>query len=90
MIAENHQDSQHGQLLLCEALSRFREQGYREAAAITASDRAKRLFDRHGGRPEPDRPWQKRLLQDAIARYQPEDRGQVKLFHFDLRTGNGR
>lgn len=89
VIAENHQDSQHGQLLLCEALSRFREQGYMEAAAITASDRAKRLFDRNGGRPEPDRPWQKRLIEDAVPRYQPEERGQVQLFRFDLRTGNG-
>ncbi len=73
VIAENHQDSQHGQLLLCEALSRFREQGYMEAAAITASDRAKRLFDRNCGRPEPDRPWQKRLLEDAVPRYQPKN-----------------
>jgi hypothetical protein len=49
VIAENHQDSQHGQLLLSEALSRFREKGHKLAVAVTASDRAKRLFARSGG-----------------------------------------
>ncbi|MHB8902669.1 MAG: GNAT family N-acetyltransferase [Thermoguttaceae bacterium] len=84
VIAENHQDSQHGQLLLTEALSRFREKGCKLAVAVTASDRAKRLFSRNGGRPGAERPWQQRMLDAAQARYQPEERGDVLFFQFDL------
>jgi len=84
VIAENHQDSQHGQLLLTETLSRCREQAHKVAVAVTASDRAKRLFARCGGRPGADRPWQHRLLDAALARYQPDERPQVELYQFAL------
>ena len=40
------------ELLLSEALSRFREKGCQLAVAVTASERAKRLFVRSGGRAE--------------------------------------
>lgn len=84
VIAENHQDSQHGQLLLSEALSRFREKGCKLAVAITASDRAKRLFSRSGGRPGAERSWQQQMLGTALARYHTEERENVLLFRFDL------
>lgn len=84
VIAENHQDSQHGQLLLSEALSRFREKGCKLAVAITASDRAKRLFSRSGGRPGAERPWQQQMLGAALARYHTEERENVLFFRFDL------
>ncbi len=84
VIAENHQDSQHGQLLLTEALSRFREQGHKLAVAVTASDRAKRLFTRSGGRPGAERPWQQRMYDAALARYHPDERDKVQFFQFDL------
>ena len=84
VIAENHQDSQHGQLLLTEALSRFREKGHKVAAAVTASDRAKRLFARSGGRPGAERPWQRRMFDAALARYHADERDEVQLFQFDL------
>ena len=84
VIAENHQDSQHGQLLLTEALSRFREKGHRVAVAVTASDRAKRLFTRSGGRPGAERPWQQRMYDAALARYRADERDVVQLFQFDL------
>ena len=84
VIAENHQDSQHGQLLLAEALSRFREKGHKTAVAVTASDRAKRLFSRSGGRPGAERPWQQRMFDAALARYDAEERGDVLFFQFDL------
>lgn len=84
VIAENHQDSQHGQLLLTEALSRFREKGCRLAVAITASDRAKRLFSRNGGRPGAERPWQQQMFGTSLSRYQPEERSNVLFFQFDL------
>ncbi len=86
VIAENHQDSQHGQLLLTEALSRFREMGYREAVAVTASDRAKRLFERSGGRGGVERPWQRRMFDAALARYHADERDNVELFCFDLQN----
>lgn len=84
VIAENHQDSQHGQLLLDEALSRFREKGHKVAVAVTASDRAKRLFVRSGGRAGVERPWQQRMFDAALARYHPDERDDVQLFQFDL------
>jgi amino-acid N-acetyltransferase len=84
VIGENHQDSQHGQLLLGEALSRFRQQGCAAAAAITASDRSKRLFGRSGGRADETGPWQASLLNEAIQRYHPDERGEVQLFTFRL------
>jgi len=84
VIGENHQDSQHGQLLLGEALSRFRQQGCTAAAAITASDRSKRLFERNGGTPEPAGPWQTNLMETAVQRYHPDERGDVQLFVFQL------
>jgi N-acetylglutamate synthase-like GNAT family acetyltransferase len=84
VIAENHQDSQHGQLLLTEVLSRFREKGHTVAVAVTASDRAKRLFTRCGGRSGAERPWQRRLLDAALARYHADERADVELFRFDL------
>ncbi len=84
VIAENHQDSQHGQLLLSEALSRFREKGCKLAVAITASDRAKRLFSRSGGRPGAERLWQQQMLDAALARYHMEERENVLFFRFDL------
>jgi hypothetical protein len=71
-------------LLLAEALGRFREQGYRAAAAITASERAKRLFDRHGGLPNAAGSWQAKLLDEALARYHPDERQEVTLFQFRL------
>jgi acetylglutamate kinase len=84
VIAENHQDSQQGQLLLSEALSRFREQGYAAAAAITASERAKRLFERNG-RPAPAADgWQARLLAESLGRYHPDERSEVQLFELPL------
>ncbi len=84
VIAENHQDSQHGQLLLTEALSRFREKGHNVAVAVTASDRAKRLFARSGGTPGAERPWQHRMFDAALARYHAGERDNVQLFQFDL------
>lgn len=84
VIAENHQDSQHGQLLLTEALSRFREKGHKVAVAVTASDRAKRLFARSGGASGVERPWQRRMLDASLARYHADERDNVQLFQFDL------
>jgi len=84
VIAENHQDSQHGQLLLSEALGRLREGGYATAAAITASERAKRLFQRNGGVPAANGPWQAQLLENALPRYHVDERSRVQLFEFAL------
>ena len=82
VIGENHHDSQHGQLLLSEALSRFRQQGERHVAAVTAAVRAKQLFQRNGAVPVADAAWQIRLLEQARARYHPAEREQVQLFVF--------
>jgi acetylglutamate kinase len=84
VVGENHQDSQHGQLLLSEALGRLRARGYAGAAAITASERAKRLFERTGALPGATAPWQTKLLNQALERYAPEERSQVELFQFTL------
>ena len=67
VIAENHQDSQQGQLLLSEAIGRFREKGYAWAVAVTASDRAKRLFERNGHEVTAPTDWQAQLLADSRA-----------------------
>lgn len=84
VIGENHQDSQHGQLLLSEALARFREEGDTGAAAITASERARRLFERNGGVATAEGSWQQQLLEHSRKRYHPDERGLVQLFEFTL------
>ncbi len=84
VIGENHQDSQHGRLLLGEALGRFRERGYTRAAAVTASDRAKRLFARSGAAPRARGPWQSEFLEKTQGRYHPDERDEVQLFDFRL------
>ncbi|MBN2474959.1 MAG: hypothetical protein JXB62_10155 [Pirellulales bacterium] len=88
VIAESHHDSQQGQLLLSEALGRLREQGVWGTVAITASEKASRLFRRLGGTESPAGTWQTALLKDAARRYAPEERGKVQLFEFPL-TDNG-
>lgn len=83
VVGEDHQDSQQGQLLLSEALERFRQRGYRHLVAITASPRAKRAFERVGGQvPKPMTPWQELLLTEAKKRYHGEEQNQVELFTF--------
>jgi len=84
VIAENHHDSQHGQLLLSEALVRLAGRGCDSAVAVTASERAKRLFSRCGGQTAAGHDWQSRLLERALQRYHPEEQSQVQLFAFAL------
>ena len=84
VIGENHQDSQHGQLLLTETLGRLRERGYSAAAAITASDRAKRLFQRSGGTAAASGVWQMQRLSQSRQRYHPAERDSVDLYEFQL------
>ena len=85
VIAENHQDSQQGELLLGEALARLRDQECSMAVAITASERARSLFVRLGGVPASMGPWQTSLIERAVQRYAVEERGQVQLFEFALK-----
>ncbi len=83
VVGEDHQDSQQGQLLLSEALERFRQRGYQHLVAITASPRAKRAFERVGGHvPQNLTPWQTELLTEARRRYQPEEQDDVQLYSF--------
>jgi acetylglutamate kinase len=84
VIGEDHQDSQHGQLLLSEALGRLRGRGFVAAAAVTASEPAKRVFHRLGGVPRQEGPWQSKLLEKALPRYKPQEQDQVELFEFKL------
>ncbi len=84
VIGENHQDSQYGQLLLTETLGRLREEGYAAAAAITASDRARRLFERNGGKPASGGTWQLRQLAEAQNRYHPDEQALVQIYEFSL------
>ncbi|MFC1597219.1 GNAT family N-acetyltransferase [Planctomycetota bacterium] len=85
VIAENHQDSQQGQLLLSEALARLLDQGCSRAVAITASERAQSLFARSGGELASTGSWRTSLLQKAVQRYAVEERDQVRLFEFALK-----
>ena len=82
VIAENHQDSQHGQLLLTETLSRLREKNHSAAAAITASERAKRLFLQNGATRWTDGSEPARLLERARRRYHDHERDLLQLFHW--------
>jgi acetylglutamate kinase/predicted GNAT family N-acyltransferase len=86
VIAENHQDSQHGQLLLTETLACLRERGCVRAVAITASHRASALFRRLGGvcTPAVDSP--SPLARKSLLRYAPEERGQVEWIEFLLQA----
>lgn len=84
VIAENHQDSQQGQLLLTEALTRLREQRYRRAVAISASERAQRLFRRVGGTAVPAIQCTSPLAHKSLERYVPEERHLVEWFEFRL------
>jgi acetylglutamate kinase len=84
VIGENHQDSQHGQLLLTETLGRLRGKGIQTAAAITASNHAKRLFQRNGGIVAASGGWQMQHLAQSRQRYHPDERETVELFEFPL------
>lgn len=84
VIAENHQDSQHGQLLLTESLARLRERGCVRAVALTASPRASALFRRVGGVASLAVDSVSPLAQKSLLRYAPEERGQVEWIEFLL------
>jgi len=84
VIAENHQDSQQGQLLLTEAFARLREQGCSRAVAISASQRAQGLFRRLGGTATPALDCSSPLAAKSLERYRPEERHQVQWFQFQL------
>jgi ribosomal protein S18 acetylase RimI-like enzyme len=84
VIAENHQDSQHGQLLLSETFSRLQERACVRAVALTASPRASRLFQRLGGRVMPAASCPETLAQTALLRYQPAERHEVNWIEFLL------
>ncbi len=84
VIGEDHHDSQQGQLLLAETLSRLREQGHSRAIAITASQRAQNLFTGIGGAQVSSGPWHATLLSKARQRYAPAERDDVQLFEFTL------
>ncbi|MBN2217416.1 MAG: hypothetical protein JW719_08570 [Pirellulales bacterium] len=86
VIAEDHQDWQHGQLLLCETLDRLRDQGYATAAAISASPRAQSLFTRLGKTSAAEGDWQAAMLEKSRQRYAPEERDDVQLFEFALKN----
>ena len=84
VIAENHQDSQQGQLLFSEALDRLRGQGCLRAVAITASERAQSLFESLGGVATSAPLGESALLEKAVQRYAPQERGQARLYEFLL------
>jgi acetylglutamate kinase len=84
VIAENHQDSQQGQLLCNETFTRLRQQGYRRAVAITGAQKAQALFRRLGGKAMPAVAHPSQRVQHALQRYQPAERDQVELFEFSL------
>ncbi len=86
VIAENHQDSQHGQLLLSETLARLRERGCVQAVAITASLRAQALFRRLGGTATPAVDCQSPLAQKSLLRYAPAERQQVEWIEFLIQS----
>ena len=85
VVGENHQDSQQGQLLLSEALARLREQQAAGAVAVTASQRARVVFERLGGHAGAETTWQKQMLNRAKRRYAPAEQNDVQLFVFQLR-----
>jgi N-acetylglutamate synthase-like GNAT family acetyltransferase len=84
VIAENHQDSQQGQLLLTEAFARLREQGFARAIALSASPRAQILFRRMGGVATPAAECDSPLARKSLQRYQPSERRQVEWIEFRL------
>lgn len=86
VVGENHQDSQQGQLLLSEALARLREQDAAGAVAITASPRARGLFERLGGQVTSQERWQNNLLNHAKKRYAAAEQNEVTLVAFQWRT----
>jgi hypothetical protein len=87
VIGEDHHDSQQGQLLLTETLTRLHEHGDRCVIAVTASPRAQNLFARLGGVPGTTTAWQVSLLNKAGERYAPAEREALQLFQFALGAG---
>lgn len=84
VIGENQQNSQQGQLLLSEALSRFKERGHQTVVSITASPHAAKLFERSGGVKGTPQPWQQQLRETSRQRYPSDEQNAVQLFTFDL------
>lgn len=85
VVAEDHQNSQQGQVLLSEALTRFKNHGDKFSYAITAADGAKKLFERHDGKKASlDTPWKEELLMKSRDRYKEDEKDLVELFEFNL------
>lgn len=81
-VAENHQSSQYGRVLLEECLVRIREAGYTRAVSITAADQLKHLYRQYGG--VQDQGEFADVLAPSLKRYDPTERELVHLYAFDM------
>lgn len=81
-VAENHQSSQYGRVLLEECLVRIREAGYTRAVSITAADQLKHLYKQYGG--VKDEGEYRDVLAPSLNRYDETERELVHLYTFDM------
>lgn len=86
-VAENHQSSQYGRVLLEECLARIREAGFSRAVSITAADQLKHLYRQYGG--VLDQGEFADVLAPSLKRYDETERELVHLYAFDM-TGEQR
>jgi acetylglutamate kinase/N-acetylglutamate synthase-like GNAT family acetyltransferase len=80
-VPEQHQDSQHGRMIVEETLARVWAEGYKRAVAVTSSDKVAALFLQYG---RPARTGEcDAQLEISRERYAPKEHELVRAFVFE-------
>jgi N-acetylglutamate synthase-like GNAT family acetyltransferase len=81
-VAENHQSSQYGRVLLEACLDTIRKRGFRRAISITAADQLKHLYMQYGA--TKDEGEYADVLAPSLQRYDATERDMLHLYMFDM------
>lgn len=85
-IGENHQNWQHGKLLLQESLERLFLRGMQRAVAVTASDHAAKSFAQLGDEIAPDDHELQTYFAKCKERYRESEHAEIRMFEIDLKA----
>jgi len=83
-IGENHQNWQHGKLLLQEAFERLFLRGMKRVVAVTASDHAAKSFSRFGHEMALDDCELQAYFAKCKGRYSESEHANVRMFEINL------
>ncbi len=81
-VAENHQSSQYGRVLLEACLERIKTAGFKRAISITAAAQLQHLYRQYGG--VKDDGAYADVLEPSLSRYDETERDMLHLYVFDM------